>query len=311
MAYEAKVLKDSATERGERLTTLEVVFPRFVLAEFNTHRMLSRNSASSRAIPVEKQLTKILDDPFIPAYWGANRPGMQASEELSEEERQVAEALWLRQRDYAVLGASALIGGAETLKDDTLKDRIHTLDEQYAYDLAQRALATPLHKQLANRVLEPYMWHTAIVSATDWENFFALRAHPDAQPEIRITAENMRDAIDDSQPQAVNEGEFHLPLIQEDELDMPLAELVKISVGRCARVSYLTHEGVRDPQKDIQLYERLATSGHMSPMEHVATPMSAEEYVTNPYSGNFHGWLQHRKTILHEDNFARVIEETR
>ena len=309
MAYEANVLKDSISERGDRLTSLEVVFPRFILAEFNTHRMLSRNSASSRAIPVEKQLAKILDDPFVPEYWGVNQAGMQASEELSDTEKEDARNQWLLQRDMAVLGATAMIGGPGKLKNEILQSRIAQLDSTYGYEMSHRQLRQPLHKQLANRILEPYMWHTAIVTATDWDNFFALRAHPDAQPEIRMTAEGMRTAMDQSTPTELTSGEYHLPLIQEDELELPIQKLIKVAVGRCARVSYLTHEGKRDPEKDIELSERLSLSGHMSPMEHVATPMSDEQYAAGPYLGNFRGWVQHRKTIPNEDNFAKVTKE--
>src|SRR5487761_1175166 len=194
MAYEAAVLLDSANNHDERLTTFEVTFPRVVLAELNTHRMLSRNSASSRAIPVTKQLQRVLEDPFMPVYWGINQSGMQAEAELSEEEQVIAEAEWLLQRDYAVLGAVALTGGLDQIKDTALKERVEALQDARGYK--HDPLPTPVHKQIANRLLEPFMWHTAIVTATDWRNFFALRANPSAQPEIQRAAYLMRDVYD-------------------------------------------------------------------------------------------------------------------
>lgn len=278
MAYSTNVLADSVNESGGRLTTLEVTFPRMVLAEFNTHRILSRNSASSRAIPVKKQLQRVKDDPFIPVHWGANQAGMQADAELSEADKNRALAEWLTARDSAV-------GHAERLLD------------------------IGLHKQIVNRILEPYMWHTVIVSGTEWRNFFALRANPQAQPEIRIAAELMQAAMSDSEPKLLGDNEWHLPLVQEDEQEWARENVdlaIKVSVGRCARVSYLTHDGVRSFDKDIELHDRLISSGHMSPAEHVATP----GWKGDPeWSGNFYGWMQYRKSIRNEDDFSKVLEE--
>lgn len=306
MGYNAEVIADSVSERGHRLTTMEVVLPRLVLAEFNTHRVLSRNSASSRAIPVAKQLEKIKNDPYIPEYWGKNQPGMQAYKQLDAADIPAAESEWLHARDEAVASAEKL-------------------------------LEIGLHKQLANRVLEPFSWHTVLVTATEWDNFKALRANPDAQPEIRTIAELMRDAMDASTPQELKEGEWHLPLIQPDERDGKFEYTEKarqVSSGRSARVSYETHHGVRDMSKDIELYERLASSGHMSPLEHVAQPFTFDEWVVRnqmaeraksmgvtvglsqlaihqlvdatQFAGNFRGWRQHRKDYRNEDNFALV-----
>lgn len=258
MSYHTKVILDSVSPKGFRLTTMEVRFPRIVLAEFNTHRMLSRNSASSRAIPVARTLATVLGDPFIPIYWGKNQKGMQANEELTEYAQDQAQRAWLRARDAAVQAARELM------------------------DLG-------VHKQIANRVLEPFMWHTVIVSATTYKNFFALRCHPDAQPEIQRAAYMMREAMDKSAPSLVDYGEWHLPYIDdEDRKNFALPELKKISTGRCARVSTLTHDGNRDPQKDISLGTDLATKGHWSPFEHPATPLEGQ-------FGNFLGWFQYRK----------------
>ena len=271
MAYSAKILKDSISPLGHRLTTFEVTFPRIVLAEFNTHRMFSRNSASSRAIPVEKMLSRVKDDPFVPQYWGKNQKGMQANAEVSDEDQMVAQTIWLCARDNAV---------------------------QTALSLSR----VGIHKQITNRLLEPFMWHTVIVTATEYQNFFALRCHPDAQPEIRRIAEMMRELYEGSTPTQLGVGEWHLPLIGDDETDLFAlgVEAVKqISAGRCARVSYLTHDGKRDPQADVELCERLRVSGHMSPLEHVACALD-----TNDVIGNFKGWKQYRKEFVGEAVFG-------
>lgn len=307
MAYNAEILADSISEQEARLTTFEVTMPRMVLAEFNTHRMFSRNSASSRAIPVEKQLTRVLDDPFIPVYWGANQAGMQAEAELEPEEAVVAEANWLRSRDHAVLGAVALVGGVGQLKNVALQQRVAGLQEQYGD--WHRPLTTPVHKQIASRLLEPFMWHTVLVTASDWSNYFALRANPKAQPEIQKAAYAMKDLYESHEPTLLHQGEWHLPLVQPDERNLPVDILKKVATGRCARVSYLTHDtGKRDIEKDIELHDRLLGGGHMSPFEHVARPMTANEQAANPFNGNFRGWHQYRKDIPNEDDFSKVTE---
>jgi hypothetical protein len=268
--------------------------------------MLSRNSASSRAIPVEKQIARVLDDPFIPEYWGANQAGMQASTELDAEQAAHARVLWLRNRDRAVLGAVAFLGGLERVKDDALRERLRELEA--IYQLNDEPLGTPLHKQIASRGLEPYMYHTVVVTATDWSNFFALRDNREAQPEIQRAAHAMRQLLDQHRPTLLREDEWHLPFIQEDERHLPVETLARMAVARCARVSYLTHDTAqRDPQKDLALYQRLVSSGHMSPLEHVARPMTDAEYdPAHPYLGNFRGWVQLRKTVPHEDDFSQI-----
>lgn len=287
MAYEARVECDSINEAGDRLTTMVVTFPRIVLAEFNTHRVFSRNSASSRAIPIEKQMERIKQDPFVPDYWGRNQKGMQAEAELDRESAERAYKEWIRARDNAV-------------------------------EQAERLLETGVHKQLSNRLLEPFMWHTVVVTATEWNNFFALRANPMAQPEIQTIARMMKDLYESSRPELVRTGEWHMPLVRPDESDLVREQpemMRKVSAGRCARVSYLTHDGVRDVEKDLELYERLASSGHMSPLEHVATPAVSPSFdysADNPVSfksagfiGNFRGWKQLRKFMPNEDDFSK------
>lgn len=295
MSYSCIVVADSVSMDDVRLTTLEVTLPRIVLAEFNTHRAFSRNSASSRAIPVTKQLARIKEDPFIPEYWGANQSGMQADTQLDSLDQMTAQSIWLDARD-------------ETVRH------------------VEKLLELGLHKQITNRLLEPWMWQTILVTATEWSNFFALRANPEAQPEIRRAAELMKQAMSDSKPKLVPYGHWHMPLIgfvpprerfssdeewvsaktvAKDELrwaDRFPEKALRVSVGRCARVSYLTHDGVRDFKKDIELFERLISSGHMSPTEHVATPIRYKQR-----SGNFRGWKQYRKYLANEDDFSKII----
>lgn len=290
MGFNVRMLCDSVSLDGARLTTMEVTMPRLVLSEFNTHRMLSRNSASSRAIPVEKRIAMVEADPFVPEAFGRNKKGMQANENLDGEEAHDARFAWLSARDEAV---------------------------RWARRLAQIGV----HKQLANRLIEPFCWQTIIVSATEWDNFFALRCHPDAQPEIRKAAEMMKEAYNTSVPERLHLGMWHVPLIPDvHELinsGFSMNEICRISVGRCARVSYLTHDGKRDPRADIELCSKLQSSGHMSPFEHVARPLTQDDIVQRgltsyrPFVGNFCGWVQFRKLIPNEDNFKKAREDNR
>lgn len=303
MSFDAKVLADSVSPAGHRLTTLEATFPRFVLAEFNTHRVFSRNSASSRAIPIFKQLRRVLEDPYVPIEFGSNQPGMQAGVPLEGEKKLAAEGEWLAARDDAVRRVLGLVTDPASAAAEA------PLDLLAKVETAQREKARPeqwlnVHKQVANRLLEPFMWHTVIVTATEWENFWNLRCHADAQPEIRLIAELMKEAMGASEPVRLEEGEWHLPLIRPEDRREGIStqELIKISAGRCARVSYLTHAGQRDPSADLELHDRLLSSGHMSPLEHPARPLTPAELQRGEWSGNFRGWLPYRKEIPSEGN---------
>lgn len=302
MAYAAKILADSITMIGHRLTTFEVTFPRIVLAEVNTHRMLSRNSASSRAIPVAKKIAQVESDPFVPESFGKNRPGMQHGELLDDHGDSAAREVWVVACAHA---------------------------KQAAHSLSQ----LEVHKQLANRVLEPYAWHTAILTATDWSNFFHLRVSPEAQGEFRTCAAMMRELYEGSTPEVCHEGHWHLPLVRthrdlygpgmvDDEEPIRTAGLdpAKISAARCGRVSFLTHDGKRDFAEDIALYGRLLGPGHMSPLEHPARPMTEHELKIferpryrwirgewHPesrtyYCGNLNGWVSLRAMIPGEED---------
>jgi thymidylate synthase ThyX len=303
MSFAAKVLADSRSPAGYRLTTLEATFPRFVLAEFNTHRVFSRNSASSRAIPIAKQLRRVLEEPYVPIEFGSNQPGMQAGAPLDGEKLEAAEAEWLRARDDAVRRVLGLVAAPDFVAGAPLLDVLQQVEEAIR-DRAQPAAWLNVHKQVANRLLEPFMWHTVIVTATEWDNFWNLRCHADAQPEIRLVAEEMRAAVEGSEPAELGWDEWHLPLLRPEDREQvaSIEDLIKVSAGRCARVSYLTHAGKRDLDADIELHDRLLESGHMSPLEHPARPLAEAELKESEWSGNFRGWHSYRKDIPGEAN---------
>ncbi len=243
---------------------VEGPYHNFVADGFIVHN--SRNSASSRAVPTNKMIERVLENPAMPVEWGVNKAGMSASEALSDEQAEEARVQWLRARDSAV----------------------ESVRELQKFNV---------HKQVINRILEPFMWHTVIVTATEWDNFYSLRCASNAQPEIRVAAELMRDAMSASQPRIVGLGAWHLPLVQDDERSLPIEQLKMVSAARCARVSYLTHDGTRDIAKDIELCERLLTDRHLSPFEHVATPADDADF-----HANFRAWIQMRKSIEEELN---------
>jgi thymidylate synthase ThyX len=255
----AKVIEDSINAYGDRLTTMEVCMHRYVLAEFNTHRAFSRNSASSRAIPIHKMIERVQKDPAIPIEFGTNQKGMQAGKPLSGEAYETAVNLWKNYANYACYKAAELQG-------------------------------LGIHKQVVNRLLEPFLWHKAIVSSTEWDNFFSQRCSPLAQLEINALACAMREALNGSRPVEKKYFQWHTPYLLDEERTLPLSVRLKISAARCARVSYLNHDGKRDMGKDIELFDKLASANppHWSPMEHVACP----------YDGmgerNFNGWAQLR-----------------
>jgi len=283
MSYYVKIIEDSVAPCGKRCTTMEVKYPRFVHSELMTHRTKSRNSASSRAIPIKKMIENIAINPVMPVYWGTAKSGMQAGEETAL--TFLAEKIWLEASRQMIVAAQKLGGLVSVNKNSG----------EVCSDDDPEAVKLDLHKQVVNRVLEPWMWITVIITATDYDNFFALRCHPDAQPEIQHLAYMMREAYDNSTPKELATGDWHIPYIQPDELMLDLETRKSISVARCARVSYLTHDGVRSIEKDLELYDRLTNgsgTGHWSPFEHVARAES-EEII----SGNFVGFTQLRKTF--------------
>jgi thymidylate synthase ThyX len=287
----AKIIKDSISPVGKRITTFELEYPRFVHAELLTHRGFSRNAASSRAIPIETMIKQVMDDPAIPVWWGKNQAGMQAKEELSLVDLDSSKLIWLTARNNAV---------------------------EYARQLSEMGL----HKQIANRFLEPWSHIKVVVTSTEWDNWYNLRNHPDAQPEIHKLAEIMLAEHNKSVPVTLNYGDWHLPYTTR-YATLPKGEIMyhsgknedgslglfdldtakKVSVSMCAQVSYRKSDD--STEKAIKIYDRLIESkpSHSSPTEHQATPLEDKEKS----SGNFKGWLQYRQTI--KDNVCNHYPE--
>lgn len=271
---EVTVIQDSISKAGVRLTTLQLRFPRFLLPEFNTHRVFSRNASSSRAIPVAKLAQLSLDTMYEPLFYGLNQPGMQSKEEsLTGEALEEAKAIWRNMAETCVAGAT-------------------------------RLAELGLHKQWSNRPVEWLGHIQVIVTATEWNNFMELRDHADAQPEIRVLAAEIKRQMYMSAPvvrerNRLHESGWHLPYVTQDErrryADEPLF-LAKLSSARCARVSYLLTDGtVPSAEKDIALYDRLVGSRplHASPVEHSAYPLP----LPTQRSNNFVGWRQYRELV--------------
>lgn len=254
----AKIIADSVNPKGDRLTTFVFTYHRMIHSEFMTHRMLSKNSSSSRAIPVEKMIAKAIEDDVYPLHWGKNQKGMVATQELSEAYQVAARKIWDSAREEAIA---------------------------YAKELVEIGV----HKQVVNRLLEPFSTITVICSGTEYQNFFAQRCHELAQPEIRALADAMKAAYDASKPERLEAGQWHMPFIELEERQewrkglIDTTTLIKVAIGRCARVSYLNHDGKRDIIADIKLHDRLlaSTPPHLSPFEHVAQALGTSERRAN------------------------------
>lgn len=295
----ARILADSISPDGSRMTTMEIEYPRFILAELNTHRMLSKNSASSRAIPVKAMHQHIRENTATPVYWGLNQPGMKAREEVTGADKSWALYLWNKSRDMAI-------------------------------EFSEQMAELNLHKQVVNRITEPWMLMKTVISGTEWANFFWLRDHPDAQPEIRELAQQMHQAYDQSQPFGLEPGEWHLPYVttkrlssgeiiylDDDDLPLTLEQARIISASCCAQVSYRRSDTTFEKAKKIYYQLIESEPAHASPVEHQATPMDLPTYcnyepetwepgVTHVsangdlWSGNLRGWIQFRKLIANE-----------
>lgn len=288
-----KVIADSVNEfNGKRLTTFEIEYPRIILSEFNTHRMLSKNSSSSRAIPENAMLDHLSANYFSPSAWAENRAGMTAGVRLSNEDSEKATQVWKNALDEVIVAVKML------------------------YELK-------VHKQWANRLLEPFQIMKTVVSGTEWENMFYLRNHPDAQPEFQLLAEKMEEAYDISTPVTLREGDWHLPYygsgywINGESKDL-LEDAIKISVSCCAQTSYRKQDDTLE--KANVVFDRLnigssTDPAHASPLEHCGTPitMNKADYFVDPedwqegvtalhrqlgwMSGNLAGWVQYRQLI--------------
>lgn len=308
----AKVIEDSISPAGDRLTTLQLIYPRFIHSEVMTHRVFSRNASSSRAIPVKKMLEMVRDNPAMPIHWGENQPGMQAHEQLEGYNLERAKELWL----LAAINASSV---------------------------AEDMMTIGLHKQVANRILEPFQHINVVLTATEFDNWDELRDHDDADPNIHELARQIKAARNASEPTLLEYGQWHLPYITDNTMadiraylsadghcqDSHLWDVArKVSAARCCRVSYLKHDGTKSSiADDLGLCEKLAGARpiHASPFEHQATPMPeamphvifygggevkgcVPEGVSHidvdgrAWSGNFKGWIQSRKLV--EASFA-------
>lgn len=291
----AKIVADSISQ-GKRITTFELEYPRFIHSELMTHRVFSRNAMSSRAIPIEKMIEQVRTNPAMPIHWGKNQSGMQAKEELEGSALGSVQFYW---KDAAIDAALS----AEYLSDDGL------------------------HKQVVNRILEPFQTMKTVLTSTEFENFYWLRNHEDAQPEIKKLAAEMLKAQQQSKPIPLLPGEWHLPYYGEHGAlfgsfsDEDLDNAKAISASCCAQVSYRKLDD--SLEKALNVYKRLVESEpvHASPFEHQATPMNATSYYKgkelnelgdsdtwekgithvdkqeNFWSGNFCGWIQHRQLI--------------
>lgn len=290
---EVQIIADSINDSGNRLTTFQLRYWRPIHSELMTHRVFSRNAGSSRARPSKRIIDQVRNDPWGPLHWGANQKGMQAEELLKASERVQAERTWMEAAHYAA-------------------------------DSAQLLLEANAHKQIVNRILEPFTYIDVVVTATEYNNWFVLRDHPDAQPEIQDLARRMKQALDSHTPVQLKPGEWHLPYIQGEDweaieehilsqtylkwtnlrpLRLDLAR--KISVARCARVSYKAFDGTNSSiEKDLGLFEKLLVSQplHASPAEHQATPDESHQdgWLYQELHGNFIGWIQYRKTLDNE-----------
>lgn len=278
MTIEAKIICDSVGPNGIRLTTFVLKYPRFIHSEFMTHRAFSRNASSSRAIPFEKQVEMIKEDMAMPLEFRKNQKGMQAGEVIANQEEAI--------RKWRVAGELAIE------------------QAQYLHELG-------VHKQYVNRLLEPYSHITVIVTATEYANFFALRHHSAAQPEIAELAKQMWEAYKVNKPKQLGTNEWHLPFVTEEERAKVVGtvdsaeyvtginELIKISVARCARVSYNNHDGTNTTlEQDLKLYDRLLGQQpiHASPAEHQAQALPITPGIVK-WSGNLKGWTQFRQTL--------------
>ena len=294
MTVSAKVIKDSISPAGVRITTLELEYPRMVHSELMTHRVFSRNSASSRAIPVSKVIELVESNPAMPVHWGKNQAGMQAKEELDDLNKEAVRQLWLEAAKQAV-------------------------------SIAKVMASMGAHKQVVNRILEPFQHMKVVVTSTEWANWDWLRDHPDADPTIHALAKEMKRVRNESTPEELFYGEWHLPYVTSergkfyaernyfDEHGEPitLEQARMISASCCAQTSYRKQDGSLEKAEDI--FKKLVESEpcHASPVEHQATPAERsdtrlemfEEGITHrckdywTWSGNFRGWIQFRQLI--------------
>lgn len=324
------VLRSRNAARPDKiLTTLLLRYPRWIHAELMTHRVFSRNAASSRAIPVEKLIDDILRDPAMPIYWGKNQRGMQALEECN--------APVELGEEMAVTGIGEYpVPKTLTREEAWLEARDRAIEVARAFD------AAGYHKQVVNRLLEPFAHITVVVSSTEWDNFLELRDHPDAEPHIRMLAREIRKCLEDeSTVQTLMPGEWHLPFVRDEDRFIEVAEqdvdhypheqeivvtnfvnrevaigdLIKLSVARCASTSYKTVEGFdMTLERAKKLHDKLLAAEpiHASPAEHVARADDWEPiigWLCPEHHGNFVGFCQYRKQIESDNRHLDLAAE--
>ena len=295
----ARIVADSINAQGNRITTFELKYPRYIHSEVMTHRMFSRNASSSRAIPVATFVKQIKEQPAHPIHWGLNQAGMQANKEWTPDVDDFGD--WTPYYEWQQ-AAQAAVKHAEELAGENI------------------------HKQVSNRLLEPFQYMNTVVTATEYDNWFMLRDHKDAQPEIRELAVVMKSAMEVQSPEKLSHDEWHLPYVDVNDFE-DYDTALKCSASRCARVSYLNHDKSKPSvEKDIELYNMLAVRPyddgkghilaendpiHLSPLEHQAHPMditmgcvdwdigTTHMDVKNDqlWSGNFRGWIQARQLL--------------
>jgi len=241
---------------------MELTMPKWLVAQLNTHRCFSRNSASSRAIPLRKMREQVLDNPYIPSAFPANQKGMEGGEPLTGIEARIATEAW----------------------------EMSLRDAAFQHEVLEKL---GVHKEVANRLLEPFMWTKVVLTGTDWGNFFALRLPgAGAQHEMGKLAVAMKEAMVASDPKRLHPGQWHLPYAETSNDVLFDSDAMARSVARCARVSYMNHGKDTTIEQDHGLVERLRESGHWSPFEHQAKAMDCEAR-----SRNFRGWHQYRQMI--------------
>ncbi|QXL90360.1 hypothetical protein [Salmonella phage NINP13076] len=317
-AVVARVVADSISPQGRRITTFELEYPRIIHSELMTHRLFSRNAMSSRAIPIKKMIEQVQTDPAMPVKFGKNQPGMQ---DAGEHDAQLGDG-YSAEDWWKLAGLSAA---------------------RFAAEFADAGY----HKQIANRLLEPFQRMKTVLTATDFENFWWLRVDKDADPTIYALAEAMKKEFDESLPEILEPGQWHTPYVDHvygfghgeddacifegycvlDENNIPVMLTVEeakaISASCCAQVSYRVLNNTKE--KALDIYGKLLSGNkvHASPFEHVATPMKGEfsQYGYDPsinlaeypvsweegithvdrkgrlWSGNYRGWIQLRQLL--------------
>lgn len=311
----AKVIAHSTYEgadKGDELITVEVEFHRWILAEINTHRVLSRNYQSSRAVPVPKLIEQVRNDPAMPVHWGKNQRGMVAEEELNEE---------------VFLEVATCLdpdGSHFFMSDMYSRDLAWKFAAFQAAQFAEAFHNEGYHKQIVNRLLEPFMWTRGVITATRgaWESVFALRCHPDSQPEFQALAYKIREVVEASIPRTLKIGEWHLPFVNKTDnglyytgdiwpvSTLTLQEAIKVSTSCCSQVSYRQLDD--SLEKALKIYEMLnlpeggkfkEAPAHMSPCEHQARVESLSDFEdVGDLNGNFgtihcNHWQQYRKIL--------------